>query len=78
MRQQFTVLEFNAMPMNVQADIVITGDFLGDRKEGDFIVQLHRVNNFYVEVFYDPVRNEITGYEAFTNTERLVPYISLN
>ncbi|MCQ6961085.1 hypothetical protein [Mucilaginibacter aquariorum] len=78
MGQQFTVLDFNAMPMNGQADIAIAGNFLGGQKEGDFIVQLHRVDNFYVGVFYDPVKNEIVRYEGFTNTNRPTPYIRLN
>lgn len=34
MGQQFTVLDFNAMPMNGQADIAIAGNFLGGQKEG--------------------------------------------
>jgi hypothetical protein len=73
-----TVLDFNAMPVNEQADIVITGNFLGDRREGKLIVQLHRLDNFYVELFYDAVKNEIVRYEGFTNTNRLAPYIRLN
>ena len=78
MRQQFTVLNFNAMAIDEQANIAITGNFLGDRRERDFIVQLHRVDNFYVEVFYDPLKNEIVRYEGFTNTNRLSPYIRLS
>jgi hypothetical protein len=78
MAQQFTVLNFNAMPMGVQADIAITGNFLGDRRAGELIVQLHRLDNFYVEIFYDPLKNEIVRYEGFTNTNRLAPYIRLN
>jgi len=78
MAKQFTVLDFNAMPIGEQADIAITGNFLGDRREGKLIVQLHRLDNFYVEVFYDPVKNEIVRYEGFTNTNRLSPYIKLN
>jgi hypothetical protein len=73
-----TVLDFNAMPIAEQADIAITGNFLGDRREGKFIVQLHRLDNFYVEVFYDPVKNGIVRYEGFTNINRLTPYIKLN
>ena len=78
MRQQFTVLDFNAMAIDEQANIAITGNFLGDRRERDFIVQLHRVDNFYVEVFYDKLKNEIVRYESFTNTNRLSPYIKLS
>jgi hypothetical protein len=73
-----TVLDFNAMPIKEQADIAITGNFLGDRREGKLIVQLHRLDNFYVELFYDPVKNEIVRYEGSTNTNRLAPYIRLN
>ncbi|MES2063463.1 MAG: hypothetical protein V4456_16160 [Bacteroidota bacterium] len=78
MERQYTVLDFNVMPINEQADIAITGNFLGDRREGKLIVQLHRLDNFYVEVFYDPLKNEIVRYEGFTNTNRLSPYIKLN
>nr|WP_157536136.1 hypothetical protein [Mucilaginibacter sp. L294] len=48
MERQYTVLDFNVMPINEQADIAITGNFLGDRREGKLIVQLHRLDNFYV------------------------------
>jgi len=78
MRKQFTVLDFNTMSIDEQANIAITGNFLGDRREGKFIVQLHRLDNFYVEVFYDPLKNEIVRYEGFTNRNRLAPYIKLN
>jgi hypothetical protein len=39
---------------------------------------VHRLDAFYVEVFYDQENNEILRYEGFTNTKRLVPYLSFN
>ena len=78
MKHQYTVLDFNAMSVDEQACMAISGNFLGDRREGELIVQLHRLDNFYVEVFYDPAKNEIIRYEGFTNTNRLAPYVKLN
>jgi hypothetical protein len=73
-----TVLDFNAMAINEQAAVAITGNFLGDRRQGNLIVQLHRLDNFYVEVFYDAEKNEIVRYEGFTNKKRLAHYIKIN
>ncbi len=72
-----TVLDFNQMLLEEQASVALTGTFLGDRKEGSVVVQLQRLDNFYVEVFYDPMQNEILRYEGFTNINRLSPYIKL-
>jgi hypothetical protein len=72
-----TVMDFNAMSIAEQASIALNGNFLGDRKDGNVVVQLHRLDNFYVEVFYDQENNEILRYEGFTNTKRLVPYLKL-
>jgi hypothetical protein len=72
-----TVMDFNGMSIAEQAGIALNGNFLSDRKDGNVVVQLHRLDNFYVEVFYDQESNEILRYEGFTNTKRLVPYLKL-
>jgi hypothetical protein len=72
-----TVLDFNQMALEDQASVAITGTFLGDRRQGAVIVQLQRLDNFYIEVFYDPLQNEILRYEGFTSVARLAPYIKL-
>lgn len=72
-----TVLDFNQMALEEQANVAITGTFLGDRQQGAVVVQLQRLDNFYIEVFYDPLQNEILRYEGFTSVARLAPYIKL-
>jgi hypothetical protein len=70
-------MDFNAMSIAEQASIAITGNLLAERRHGAVVVQLHRLDTFYVEVFYDQENNEILKYEGFTNTKRLVPYLKL-
>lgn len=70
-----TLLEFNLLDDNLKARYTWTGVFLADRKDGEIKVQLYSLNNFYVEVFYDPIENKITGFNAFSTISLLVPYV---
>jgi hypothetical protein len=73
-----TLYDFRGMDDNQQAEATFNGEFMGDRQEEGHHVQLYRVDEFYVEVFYDPAANKITRMRAFANPELLVPYIDIS
>lgn len=71
-----TLYDFNGMDEAGQADAVFTeGVFVDDREEDGLKVQLYRLDSFYVEVYYDPVGNEITRYRSFKSSGELAPYV---
>ncbi|HJP62604.1 MAG TPA: hypothetical protein VJ844_04140 [Mucilaginibacter sp.] len=71
-----TLYDFQTLNDNEKAEAVWQGSFLGDRQENGQMIQLYSLASFYVEVSYSPTDNRITGFEAFTNTQRLVPYLA--
>jgi len=72
-----TLYDFMRMDDNERGEAVFAGPCLGDRQEDGHHVQLYRVDEFYVEVFYDPAANEITRFRPFANPELLIPYIDI-
>lgn len=72
-----TYLDFNDLTASEQAEAVWKATFLDDRLEGNHTVQLYRLDGFYVEVFYDPVNNQVDSFKAFNSSAYLAPYINL-
>ena len=71
-----TFYDFNGLDEHGKAGAVFTeGLFVDDRDDGALKVQLYRLNNFYVEVFYDAVANKITRYHAFNSVGQLANYL---
>jgi hypothetical protein len=74
-----TLYDFNGMDKKMQAEAVFTeGVYVDDRDEDGLKVQLYRLGSFYVEVFYDPKRNEITRYHSFKSPGQLAVYVKLS
>ena len=71
-----TTEDFNALTETEKADAVWQGSFLADREENGIIVQLYAVDNFYVELFYDPIANKILSFRSFTSKHLLTPYLA--
>lgn len=71
-----TLYDFNGFSEDEKASAVWGGTFLADRFENDLTIQLYAVSSFYVEVFYDPQANRITGFRPFTARNLLVPYLA--
>ena len=69
-----TKSEFNAFDENAKAEVTWCGTFLTDRRVGNLKVQLYSLENFYVEVFYDPIGNRIIKIETFQGLTRLSLY----
>ena len=71
-----TLYEFNALDEKEKGEAVFTqATFIDDRSEAPFKVQLYRLSNFYVEVYYDVQANAITRYRSFTKFGQLAPYL---
>jgi len=51
---------------------------LGERKEGDYMIQLYSLPGFYVEVYYDTVTLSIERFRPFTKIHNLSPYLDLD
>ncbi|OOQ58293.1 hypothetical protein [Mucilaginibacter pedocola] len=71
-----TLYEFEALNLNEKADAVWRGAFLADREEDGRRIQLYSLPGCYVEVFYDTEANKIVEFRAFSNTQRLAPYLA--
>jgi hypothetical protein len=71
-----TLYEFNALDITEKAEAVWRGTFLADREADGLTIQLYALTGCYVELFYDPRANQITGFEAFTNKQLLAPYLA--
>jgi hypothetical protein len=73
-----TLYDFMGMDDNQKGESTFSTPCLGDREENGLIVQLYRIDEFYVEVFYDPIVNQITRFRPFNTTELLIPYIDIS
>ena len=71
-----TLNEFNALSIQ-ERQTTITGLFLADRRVAGQTAALYSVGNFFVEVWYDGGRNELTLMAAFDSPGLLEPYLSL-
>jgi hypothetical protein len=67
---------FNVLTETEKAEAVWQGSFLADREENGITVQLYAVDNFYVELFYDPIANKILSFRSFTTKHLLTPYLA--
>lgn len=72
-----TLYDFISMSDNQRGEITFARECLGDRREDSLHIQLYRIDEFYVEVFYDPVNNRIIRFRPFSNLELLAPYINI-
>ena len=71
-----TLYDFNATDEYGKAESVFTqGIFIDDRREAGLNIQLYRLGNFYVEVYYDAEANRITRYRSFKALGQLAPYL---
>ncbi|MET3979006.1 hypothetical protein ABIB62_001575 [Mucilaginibacter sp. UYP25] len=68
--------EFESLDEAEQADITWNGVFLETRIGFGYRVLLYSVSNFYVEMYYSPLLNEIFQIKAFKDIEGLDPYLN--
>ena len=51
------------------------GVFIADRKDGNYLILLYQLHNFYVEIWYLNNVNKIDRTRTFSSTEPLKPYL---
>jgi hypothetical protein len=70
-----TVRDFQALDSIGQGEALLQGTYLESRKEVGYKVSLYAVGNFYVEVYYSEVLNEIFQLVPFSSVTLLEPYL---
>lgn len=69
--------QFKLLPLSVQAHLICQhGVYLAERTEGDYFIALYALNDFYVEVHYRFVDNEVFMISSFYTTNLLAPYLA--
>ena len=71
-----TMEEYDAMEEADKAAAILQGEFLADREENGLRIQLYSVGNFYAELYYDPLANQILRWRAFEGIQQLGPYLA--
>jgi hypothetical protein len=72
------IYEFMALELNERANYLWEfGVYIMAREEGEFKINLYRVNTYYVEVFYSAKDNEIVIIKPFKSINALSPYLNL-
>ena len=51
------------------------GEHIASRYDGVFSITLWQIGAFYVEIYFDVLRNKITAFESFENGQLLDPYL---
>lgn len=69
--QQFKRLRHN----NKTETVWEKGEHIASRYDGIFSITLWQIGAFYVEIYFDILRNKITAFESFENMQLLDPYL---
>ena len=71
-----TLYEFNRMNLNDQADYTWqAGHHLAHRREGEMMVNLYKLPEFFVEIYVSDQTEWITRLAGFKNAKRLDAYV---
>jgi dienelactone hydrolase len=69
-----TINEFLQLDLNVRAEIAWHGTFIADRTEDQTNIQLYYLTDFFAEISYNLIDEEIITINAFRNPELLNKY----
>ncbi|MDB5241313.1 MAG: hypothetical protein JWP57_1938 [Spirosoma sp.] len=73
-----TLYEFNRLSETDQLGAVWEqSNFVVNRRQGPYLLNLYAIDTFWVEVHYHPGQNQITGCRGFRSINALEPYLSL-
>lgn len=70
-----TLYEFNALTVDKKANAVWNGTFIMNRQQSETKYALYSISDFFVEVSYDCVKNEITSFRSFKTKRLLDDYL---
>lgn len=71
-----TIRDFQALDEIGQGEALLTGTYLESRSAIGYKVSLYAINDFFVEVYYSEVLNEIFQLVPFNSTDALEPYLN--
>lgn len=69
-----TLYDFRMLDEMEQQEAIWEGVHIGDREDEEHKILLYQIDAFYVEVFYNKVKNMIVRHRAFANVGQLRPY----
>jgi len=72
-----TLYEFNELDLNGRAAAAWEGTHLGTRSEENCRILVYSLPEFYAEVFYDVLSNEIVRCRGFRSLHLLSPYLTI-
>lgn len=71
-----TIYGFIHLSSDEKAKATWDGEFLLTREENDSRIALYHLGSFFVEVFYNLEKNEITKFRPFKSKKLLESYLS--
>ena len=73
-----TLYEFNNLTLNDQCHNIWTkGTYIATRDQDVYRINLYHMKEFYAEVWYEVLSNEIQRTNSFKTLDALEPYIDL-
>jgi hypothetical protein len=69
--------EFASLPVDLQSNYLWdNGIFLINHRDQRYCINLYSLHDYYVEVWYDTLLNQIHAITAFTTSRRLESYVN--
>lgn len=70
-------VEFKLLPLPMKARLICeSGSYLTERTEGDYVIVLYALTDFYAEVHHRADDSEVVMIGSFYNTALLEPYLA--
>ena len=70
-----TIYQFTLFTEKQKTRAVLASVFLAQRIEKEMIFQLYYLEGIFVEIWYDPVHNQIYSMKPFNNRKYLEPFL---
>lgn len=71
-----TLYEFNFLSDDEKAEATWAGIFLMSRENADLKYSLYSIDDFFVELSYDPTKNKIIKFQSFKTKRLLEAYLN--
>ena len=69
-----TLYDFILADEMEQAEAIWSGTHIGNREDDEHRILLYKIDEFYVEVFYNKEHNFIRKFRPFNSLNQLLPY----
>ena len=69
-----TLFEFDTSHEIEQAEAIWRGSIISNREDNGYLILLYRINNFYVEAYYDTEYNTLHKFKSYACIDKLVHY----